>query len=171
MARQDAFTAGRVPPLIWRRPGFLWGPVALAIALGAPALVFFQDGGFAQMVVVAAAVGLIAALVSLAIASAAGRPPRSRREIVLHALWLSLLSALLAPVAFQALLTAMEGIEAPSGPVGLDLMLPLALWPLAILIGLPTALFGGLTLGYIAFTPAWTEEDAPHRHPAAAEPR
>ncbi|MGE3143072.1 MAG: hypothetical protein AB7L65_07095 [Hyphomonadaceae bacterium] len=145
---------GRVPPLTWRKPGYFWGPLAFALGLGAPALVLSAEGGFAQMAIVTAGVGMLTSLLSLAVAAAMGRQPRSRREVLGHVLWLGALSALTAPIAFQILVNALT-----PGGAGLSLLLPFALWPLALMIGLPLSLFGGLVLGYVAFTPAPSPEE------------
>lgn len=142
---------GREAPLLWRKPVFLWVSLAITFGLGAPGLILRQEGGFAQLVLLTGAIGFLSALISLAAAGAMGRPPSSRREVMVHALWLGILAALAAPIVFQALLRAMEGIEAPDGPVGLSVMLPFALWPLSLFVGLPMALFYGLVLSFIAF--------------------
>lgn len=157
----------RIQPLVWRKPALLWGLVALAIGLGTPWLVLSNEGGFALLAVLTAAVGIGAAFLSLGIASAMGRPPRSRREVLLHVIWLTALAALCAPLFFQALLHAMEGVEAPMGPVGLSDGLPFALWPLALFLGLPLGLFAGLVLGFVAMTRA----EAPLTLHQAAEPQ
>ncbi|MET0182176.1 MAG: hypothetical protein ABW199_04740 [Caulobacterales bacterium] len=144
-------TEGREAPLLWRQPAYLWIAFALALGLGVPALILRQEGGFAQLALLTGAIGFLAALISLAVAAAMGRPPASRREVMLHALWLGVLAALASPIAFQALLNAVEGVEGASGPVGLSPMLPLALWPLALFVGLPMSLFYGLILSFVAF--------------------
>ncbi len=151
MARDLNPAEAREPPLVWRRPAPLWTLLALAIGLGLPWAILSGEGGFAQMALLVAGIGFFSALISLAVAGAMGRAPRSRREVTIHVLWLGALTALAAPILFQMLLHAMEGIEAPDGPNGLSGMLPFALWPLALFMGLPLALFTGLTLSFIAF--------------------
>ena len=137
----------RLPPLVWRKPGFFWGPLAFIIGLGAPAAALSAEGGFAIMAIVTVGAGMLSSLLSLAIAAASGRQPRSRREVMIHVLWLGALSALTAPIVFLMLVNAIDH------GAGLSAGLGLALWPLALSIGLPLALFGGLTLAYVAFTP------------------
>lgn len=151
MARHLDPTVVREAPLLWRRPAPLWTMLALAIGLGLPWFILSGEGGFAQMALIVAGIGFFSALISLAVASAMGRAPRSRREVMVHVLWLGVLTALAAPILFQLLLHAMEGIEAPDGPNGLSGVLPFALWPLALFMGLPLALFTGLVLSFIAF--------------------
>jgi len=141
----------REPPLLWRSPAPLWALLALIVGLGLPWLILRDEGGMAQMALLVAGVGFCSALISLVIASSMGRAPRSRREVMVHVLWLGVLTALLAPILFQVLLHAMEGIEAPDGPNGLSGALPFALWPLALFLGLPMALFSGLVLSFVAF--------------------
>ena len=43
----------RIPPLTWRQPAFLWTPLALAVAIGWPAVLFYNDYGLQQLVVIA----------------------------------------------------------------------------------------------------------------------
>ena len=33
----------RIPPLTWRKPAFLWTPIALALAIGWPVALFYDD--------------------------------------------------------------------------------------------------------------------------------
>ncbi len=141
----------REPPLEWRRPAPLWALLALIVGLGLPTVLLWGEGGMAQIAIFVVALGFLAALISISIADAMGRPPHSRREVMLHALWLGALAALSAPFGFQLLLHAMEGVDAPNGPTGLPLTLPFALAPLALFLGLPMALFSGLVLAFIAF--------------------
>jgi hypothetical protein len=146
-------TPPREPLLVWRKPAPLWAIAALALALGPPALVLVGEGGMAQMTLIASALGLLAALSALAFAGALGTALRTRRDIVSFVVRFGLATALITPIAFQLLLHAMEGIEGASGPVGLPFFLPLALWPLAVMVGLPIALLGGLALAFVAFEP------------------
>lgn len=104
-----------------------------------------------QLTLIAATLANGAALLSLMFSTAIGRMPRSRREVMLHVMWLGVFAALATPLMFQILLTAMEGIEAPDGPIGLSSFLPFALTPLSMFVGLPIALLGGLSLSYLAF--------------------
>lgn len=147
----------RDPGLAWRRPAPLWALLALTIALGVPALVLMGEDGMGQLTLIVAALSNTAALLSLMFATAIGRMPRSRREVMLHVLWLGVFAALASPLAFQILLTAMEGVEAPEGPIGLSSFLPFALTPLSLFVGLPIALLGGLCLAFLAFRRAPAE--------------
>jgi len=149
----------REPLLVWRKPAPLWAAAALVLALGPPAAVLHREGGMAQMTLIAATLGLLGALSALAFAGAVGSAPRTRRDIVALVIWFGLGAALLAPIAFQALLQAMEGVEGVAGPVGLPALLPIALWPLALIVGLPIALLGGLSLAFVAFELEKEEEE------------
>jgi hypothetical protein len=33
----------RIPPLAWRAPAILWTPLALAVAIGWPAAIFYDE--------------------------------------------------------------------------------------------------------------------------------
>lgn len=141
----------REPALAWRRPALVWALVALLLSLGLPALILSGEGGAGQLVMIAATLGVLAALASLMLAAAFGRVPRARLEVVTHTLRIVLLAALAAPIAFQMLLHAMEGVDAPNGPIGLPFLLPVGLWPLALFAGLPIGLLAGLLFAFLAF--------------------
>ena len=95
----------RIAPLAWREPAFLWTPLALAVAVGWPTLLFYNDPAL-QSVALVLALGVFAlALTSLVAAWALGRAPRTRRVVVLHVLTAATLTALAAPLFLPELLT------------------------------------------------------------------
>lgn len=149
---------------MWRRPAALWAPLALALALLAPALMFRGEGRVGQIAIAAVALGVTAALVSLVLAAAIGRLPRSRREVMSQTLRICMLAAAAAPFAVHLLLSATE--DAQAAPIGLPLLLPFALLPLAACIGLPAALMAALLLSYVAFR----RQPAPEHGLAEREP-
>ncbi len=76
----------RIPPLMWRRPSWLWTPLALALALGLPAAVFMNDPALQRFALVAGALVFALALLTLGASWALGRAPRTRRVVLLHVL-------------------------------------------------------------------------------------
>lgn len=156
----------RIPPLTWRKPAWLWSPLALALALGAVYALFYQDGSVARAVLAAGAVVFVLALATLSAGWALGHPPRAHRIVVLHVLAASVIVALAAPWGFSALLAA--EVKQAKG-AGADLALALA--PLAVLLGLPLALISGLIFSLTALTRPrpekpleLTEDDARFAH-------
>ena len=137
--------------LRWRRPAPLWAAAAFFGGLAAPALFLLPEGGFGQLTLIAAACGYVAALLWILIASAMGRAPQSRRDVVAHVLRFGAVAALLAPFLFQGLLDAMMIAEAPMASSGLSGALPFALEPLALMIGLPLSLCCGIALAWLGF--------------------
>lgn len=156
----------RIPPLAWRKPALLWIPLALALAIGGAYALFSQDGSIARALLIAAALVYALALSTLSTAWALGRAPRSHREVVLHVLAAALIVALAAPYGLSALIGA-DAKAAKDGAVDLAL----ALAPLAVLLGLPVALFSGLIFSLMALTRPrgekpleLTEDDARFAH-------
>lgn len=146
----------RIAPLAWRKPAFLWTPLALALAIGWPYLAFREDGALANMALIAGAFVYALALTTLGVAWAFGRAPRSRREVVLHVVFAGAVAALGAPYAMTRLL----GIAAEEGKV-FTLPMALGVTPLAIVLGLPVALLSGLVFAIVALRrPAISEADA-----------
>ncbi|MDX2236755.1 MAG: hypothetical protein NW203_04245 [Hyphomonadaceae bacterium] len=151
----DALAIDRLPPLAWRKPAFAWTPAALIIGIGWPYLVLRNEGGVALMAAFGAAgVGLGGVLVLLA-AARAGRPPRTRRTALSPFILLGLAAGFVLPLLFAILLAILNAIERNQSEValknaGLGVDMVLALWPLGIMIGLPYALFVGLSVVLIA---------------------
>lgn len=150
----------RIPPLTWRKPAWLWSPLALALALGAAYALFYQDGSVARAVLAAGALTFALALATLSAGWALGHPPRTHRIVVLHVLAAAVIVALAAPWGFSALQAKGAGAD-----------LALALAPLAALLGLPLALISGLIFSLTALTRPrpekpleLTEDDARYAH-------
>lgn len=133
----------RIPPLMWRRPAFLWTPVALALAIGAPTAVFYDDPGVQRAMFLAGVSVFTAALLILGVAWAVGRAPRTRRDVVACVVTVGALAAFAAPFAMTELLAAI----APERP---SLAMAMAMTPLALLIGLPSALLAGVVFAWTA---------------------
>jgi len=132
----------RIPPLEWRRPALVWTPLALALAIGWPAALFTNDPQLLRFVLAAGAMVFALALITLSACWALGRAPRTRRTVVLHVL------AACAPVALAAPFV-LTRLQAAIGDIS-GLNLPLALTPLALVLGLPVGLVSGMLFAFIA---------------------
>jgi hypothetical protein len=141
----------RIPPLVWRQPAVLWTPLALALAIGWPAAVFYDEPAMQRTVVIVGAGAFACALVSLGASWLLGRAPKARRVVVLHVVCSGAIVALAAPFVMTELLALVSSTErASSGP---NLAMAAAAAPLALVIGLPLALLSGLIFAWIALTP------------------
>jgi hypothetical protein len=131
----------RLPTLAWRVPAILWTPLALALAIGWPALLFMDDPGVQRATLAIGATAFAGALGSLGASWALGRAPKARRIVVLHVVIAGALASLAAPFAFAHLFADQQ-----------DLGAALTLTPLTLLLGLPIALASGIIFAWIALT-------------------
>lgn len=138
----------RIPPLAWRQPVLVWTPVALALALGWPALLLREEPGLAQAALIGGAVVFAASFVSMGGAWLIGRAPRTRRDVMQHFLVTGIIAALGAPFVVTSLLDTVA--QAQQSSTGLRAAAPYALTPLALLLGLPIAFFYGLAFAMVA---------------------
>lgn len=127
----------RLAPLAWRKPAFVWVPLALTISIGWPSTLFFEAPSWQRMVLTLGAATFTLALMSLGAAWALGRAPKARRIVVLHIVIAGAVGLLAA--AFLI-------------PPSFDLGSALAFTPLALLIGLPITLCSALIFAWIALT-------------------
>jgi hypothetical protein len=140
----------RIPPLAWRKPAFIWTPVALALAIGWPAGLFYDDPGPQRLTIAALFAVFALALVSLGASWALRRPPRSRRVAVLHVVAAGVAIAAVAPFV----LTHLLALAAPSvSAEQFSLAASLATTPLALMLGLPVVLASGIVFVWIALRP------------------
>jgi hypothetical protein len=137
----------RIPPLKWRAPAFIWTPLALAVAIGAPAALFYDEPMLQRFVLVAGSAVFALALITLGASWALGHAPRTRRTVVLHVLGAGALAAFIAPFVLVELLGFTAGEERGSG---FDVSMSMAVTPLALVIGLPGALISGLLFAFVA---------------------
>jgi len=144
----------RIAQLAWRKPAFVWTPLALALAIGAPYAAFGAAGPLAQTALVAGAFVYALALTTLGAAWAFGRAPRSRREVVLHVVAAGALCALALP---YVLTRVMAGAAAQGGDA-FSLPMALSVTPLALVLGLPIALLSGLGFALVALRRAPRDE-------------
>lgn len=154
----------RIPPLAWRKPVLLWTPLALALAIGGPTVVLTGDEALQRMALVAGFCAFASALITLGLAWVLGRPPRSRRAVVLHIVLSGGATALLAPLVLTKLLEAVIDYSHPGGGENLDASMSLAMTPLAFVLGLPLALFSGIVFAWVAMSPPRREEATLSRH-------
>lgn len=140
----------RIPPLMWRRPSWLWTPLALALALGLPAAVFMNDPALQRFALVAGALVFALALITLGASWALGRAPRTRRVVLLHVLGAGLAAALIAPFVLTALLAEVADYERPGAAQNFSFEMAAALTPLALALGLPIVLVSGIVFAFVA---------------------
>lgn len=140
----------RIPPLEWRKPAFIWTPIALALAIGWPAAAFANEVALQRLALIAGAVVFALALVTLGASWVLGRAPRTRRAVVLHVLFAAVLvAALAAPFVLTELLAFIAGAERAGN---FSASMSMALTPLALVFGLPMALVSGTVFAWIALS-------------------
>ena len=140
----------RIPPLRWRQPAFLWTPAALALALGWPALALREDAGLPEVVAIAGALAFAVGFLSLGCAWAIGRPPRTRRAVILHLLWPGAVAALAAPFVYRTLVVTIAIAQSGVMREQIPLQYAMAAEPLALLVGLPIVLLSALVFALVA---------------------
>lgn len=142
----------RIPPLAWRKPAFLWTPLALALAIGWPTGLFYNDPGPQRAVLVALFVVFALALVTLGATWAMGHAPKTRRTVIVHVVVAGAITSLLAPFVLTELLATISRGEAESGDGAFTLAMALSMAPLALVVGLPITLLSGIVFAWIALT-------------------
>jgi hypothetical protein len=142
----------RIPPLTWRRPSFLWTPLALALAIGWPAALFLNQPALQRIVLVAGAIVFAVALITLGASWAIGRAPRTRRVVVLHVLFAGALAALAVPFVLTEMLALVADYEREGAARSFSPSMSIALTPLALVLGLPIALVSGTVFAWTALS-------------------
>ena len=137
----------RIPPLTWRQPAFLWTPLALALAIGWPAALFYDDIGPQRVAISALFIIFALALVSLGASWALGRAPRTRRIVVLHVVTAGVVTAIAAPFVLTWLLGA---VASGGASESFSLAMSLATTPLVLMLGLPVILVSGIVFAWTA---------------------
>lgn len=140
----------RIAPLTWRRPTFVWTPLALAAAIGWPAALFYQDQTPQRLALVAGAAVFAIALTTLGIGWAMGRPPKARRVVVVHVVIAMFIAALVAPFVLTQVLAALADYKQDGAGQQFSLDMSLAMTPLVIVVGLPIGLVSGILFAWIA---------------------
>jgi hypothetical protein len=159
----------RIPPLAWRKPAFLWTPIALALAVGWPAALFYDDPALQRFAVVAGLAVFAVALSTLGVAWALGYAPNARRIVVAHVVTAGAIASLLAPFVLTELLATIADYEHAGAGEKFTLAMSMTMTPLAIVIGLPMALVSGVLFAWTALVrkrPAGDDllDDAVFRH-------
>jgi hypothetical protein len=155
----------RIPPLAWRRPAFVWTPLALALAIGWPAGLFWDDLGPQRFAIVSLFIVFALALITLGASWLMGRAPRSRSIVVLHVVVAGAVAAIAGPLVLTWLLRAVA--EGQGAGDRLSLAMSFALTPLVVLIGLPVVLISGIVFAWVALRrrpPDATHESGTYRH-------
>lgn len=142
----------RIPPLTWRKPAFLWTPLALAAAIGWPAMALQQDGGLAQLALICSATTFAIGLVTLGASWGFGRAPRTRRAVIMHVLFAGALVAVAAPFVLTQLLAQVADYNHAGAGAGFTLSTSMAMIPLALLLGLPIALISAIGFAVLALS-------------------
>lgn len=151
----------RIPPLSWRKPAFLWTPIALALSIGWPAALFYEDIGPQRLAIAALFVVFAVALITLGVSWAMGRPPKSRRIVVLHVVTAGVIAALAAPFV----LTWLLGLIAHAGATEqFSLAMSFATTPLVVMVGLPVVLVSGIVFAWTALKRGRTVSEEDFRH-------
>jgi hypothetical protein len=143
----------RIPPLTWRRPSFIWTPVALALAIGWPAALFYNSPTLQRFTLVIGTSVFAIALVTLGASWILGRAPRTRRIVVLHVLTAGAFAAIAAPFVLTELLAAVADYEHVGAAQNFTLAMAFSMAPLALVLGLPIALISGVLFAWTALTP------------------
>lgn len=138
----------RIPPLVWRKPAFVWTPLALGAAVGWPALALQQDGAIAQLALIVGATTFAIGLVTLGVGWMFGRPPRSYRTVILHVLTAGAIVALASPFVLTQILSTLAAYKDTASNLGTTSSI--AMIPLALVLGLPAAFISGTLFGVVA---------------------
>ncbi|MES1199642.1 MAG: hypothetical protein ABUS48_06655 [Pseudomonadota bacterium] len=144
----------RIPPLSWRQPFFIWTPIAVVLALGWPAALLQDQDGFMALALTAGATGMAASVVALGGAWLLGRPPRTRASVIRNVAWTGAVIAAAAPFVLVNVMS--------KGPSGLHASTPLAVAPLALMLGLPMSLFAGTVFALVALVKPRPEKAEAH---------
>lgn len=154
----------RIPPLTWRKPAFLWTPIALALAIGWPAALFYEEPSPQRFAISSLFVVFAIALISLGVSWFSGRPPKTRRVVVLHVVTAGVIGALLAPFILTWLLALVAEYEHEGAAEHFSLVMSLATTPLVVMIGLPVVLISGIMFAWVALKRGAPVREEDYRH-------
>ena len=154
----------RIPPLTWRKPAFLWTPIALALAIGWPAALFYEEPNPQRFAISSLFVVFAIALISLGVSWFTGRPPKTRRVVVLHVVTAGAIGALLAPFILTWLLALVAEYEHEGAAEHFSLVMSLATTPLVVMIGLPVVLISGIVFAWVALKRGAPVREEDYRH-------
>jgi hypothetical protein len=149
----------RFPPLQWRAPAFVWTPIALAVSIGWPAGLFYNEVVLQRLLLIAGASVFAIALATLGVGWALGQAPRARRVVVLHVVVAGAIVAFGAPFVLTELLGAVADYENAGSGQNFTFAMSLAMTPLALVLGLPIALVSGIVFAWVALKRPRVQED------------
>lgn len=147
----------RIAPLSWRKPSFLCTPLALAIAIGWPAALVWEQPALLRTALFSGTIVFAVALALLGASWALGRAPKTRLDAVLHVVCAGALVSLLAPLALSDSIAAIAGSGDTANP---SVAVGLAMAPLALIFVLPAALLSGALFAWVALARGSTDADA-----------
>lgn len=154
----------RIPPLAWRKPAFLWTPIALTFAIGWPAALFYEEHGPQRLAIASLFVVFAIALVTLGASWVAGKPPRSRRVVVLHVVTAGVIAALAAPFMLTWLLGVVAEYEHQGAAEQFSFAMSFATTPLVVMLGLPVVLVSGIVFAWTALKRGVPAREEDYRH-------
>lgn len=138
-----------IAPLTWRRPALVWTPFALAVAIGWPAAVFYDDAPLQRFVVVAGLMVFAIALTTLGFRWAIWKAPKTRATVIGHVVLAGGSAALASPF----ILTGLLGAVAQAGDAErarFSAEMAYSMIPLALFLGLPISLLSGMLFAWLA---------------------
>ncbi|MBN8606015.1 MAG: hypothetical protein J0L81_03785 [Caulobacterales bacterium] len=144
----------RIAPLSWRKPAFLWTPLGLALGIGWPLALFYDDVAPQRLALTGLFIVFAIALVSLGASWVLGRAPKARRVVVSHVVTAGLITALISPFVLTQLLENVASAENSGAHFTFDMAM--AMMPLALVLGLPIALVSGVLFAWTALKPSAT---------------
>lgn len=150
----------RIPPLSWRKPAFLMTPLALAAAIGWPALLFRHDGDLQKLSVIVGAAAFALALITLGMAWAVKKAPRTRRDVVGHVVRAGVIAALAAPFVLTTLLAGVANYEQDGAGSAFTFDMAVTMLPLSLLLALPISAVSGIVFSLLALAPGKPDQDA-----------
>lgn len=140
----------RIAPLTWRKPAFIWTPIALAMAIGWPATLFYNNSGPQRVALISGLIVFALALISLGAAWAMGHAPKARRIVVAHVVVAGAVTALLSPFVLTWILGAVADYGQTGAGEQFTVAMSMSLAPLALLLGLPISLISGIVFAWTA---------------------
>lgn len=124
--------------------------MAILLGLGWPALLVREEAGLVAFTLFGGLIAFAIGLVALGALWALRRPPRTRRAVIRIFVWTGAAIAIATPFVFADFVNAVGEYENDGAATGLSNGAALALLPLSILVGLPSALFAGAVFSLVA---------------------
>ena len=119
----------------------------MALAIGWPVALFYDELSPQRLIITTLFAVFAIALVTLGASWAMGRPPKSRRIVVLHVVMAGVVAALAAPFVLTWLLAMVADGGAAEH---FSLAMSLSTTPLVVMLGLPVVLVSGIVFAWLA---------------------